>query len=173
MTAFNWREEAIEKKHDRKGFDCGQAELNMFLAQHARQAHESGASKTYVVVHPNDGVTIFGFYTLVPTNIAFASIPPDVRPYSGGKYPIGGLRLARLAVRKSLQGQGIGGNLLFLAARRCMRASEEVGGTMIVIDAKDDKVASWYQKYGAIAIQPLTLIIPYAVFKTGIATTAT
>jgi len=42
-----WREEPIGKRHDRKGFDCGQAELNTFLAQYARQAHEGGSAKTY------------------------------------------------------------------------------------------------------------------------------
>jgi len=166
MSVPKWREEAISKKHDRKGFDCGQADLNHFLAAYARQAHESGATKTYVAVDPVDGVTIFGFYSLLPTDLAFEAVPPEARPAGGGRHSIGGFRLARLAVSKSVQGQGIGGALLLSAARRCIMASVEVGGTMIVIDAKDDKAASWYKTYGAIAIprMPLTLVMPYAVF---------
>jgi hypothetical protein len=48
-----------------------------------------------------------------------------------------------------------------------MRVSEEVGGTMIVIDAKDEEAASWYKKYGAIAMlrRPLTLVLPYYVIQ--------
>ena len=64
MTFANWREETISKKHNRKDFDCGQDDLNNFLAKYARQAHESGASKTYVAVDAGDGKTIFGLYTL-------------------------------------------------------------------------------------------------------------
>ena len=163
---LKWREEAIVRKHDRKGFDCGQTDLNHFLAAHARQAHESGATKTYVAVDPVDGVTIFGFYTLLPTELASDAVPPQARPTGGGKYSIGGFRLARLAVRKFVQGQGVGGALLLSAARRCILASAAVGGTMIVIDAKDDKAASWYKIYGAIALpkMPLTLVMPYVVF---------
>ena len=31
MTIPAWHEEAIAKKHNRKGFDCGQSDLNTFL----------------------------------------------------------------------------------------------------------------------------------------------
>ncbi|SCW94758.1 hypothetical protein SAMN02927924_04570 [Sphingobium faniae] len=48
-------ERRIAKRHNRKGFDCGQAELNDFLAKYARQAHDSGASKTYAAVDAADG----------------------------------------------------------------------------------------------------------------------
>ena len=50
MTFPDWHEEPVAKRHNRKGFDCGQADLNGFLAKYARQANESGASKTYVAV---------------------------------------------------------------------------------------------------------------------------
>jgi GNAT superfamily N-acetyltransferase len=170
MSVLRWREEPIAKKHNRKRFDCGHPELNHFLTSHARQAHESGATKTYVAVNPLDGMTIFGFYTLLPTDIDFEVVPPEARPSGSGRHPLGGFRLARLAVSKSVQGQGLGGALLLSAARRCILASASVGGTMILIDAKDDKAASWYKSYGALAIpkMPLTLVIPYASFPDSI-----
>jgi GNAT superfamily N-acetyltransferase len=170
MSVLKWRAEPIAKQHNRKRFDCGQTELNHFLASHARQAHESGAAKTYVAVDPLDGMTVFGFYTLLPTHMAFEIVPPQARPSGSGRHPIGGFRLARLAVSKSFQGQGLGGALLLSAARRCILASAAVGGTMIVIDAKDDKAASWYKSYGALAIpkMPLTLVLPYGSFPDSI-----
>lgn len=165
MTSVAWREEAIEKKHDRRGFDCGQAELNTFLAQHARQAHESGASKTFVAVDPADGVAVLGFYTLAPTELDFERVPPVARPKAAGRHPVAGIRLFRLAVSRSLQRRRLGGALLLSAALRCIRASDEIGGNLLVIDAKDAAAAAWYGSYGAIGIprSPLTLVLPYSV----------
>jgi GNAT superfamily N-acetyltransferase len=166
MTLPNWREEPITKRHNRKGFDCGTADLNDFLAKYARQAHESGASKTYVAVDKADGTTILGFYTLSPVAIDFSLAPERALPAGGGKHPIGGFSLGRLAVSKTLQGQGLGGELLISAARRCIRVSAEVGGTLLLIDAKDEQAAAWYKSYGALEIPkaPLSLVLPYAVF---------
>lgn len=157
-----WREVAIAKSHDRKGFDCGQPDLNTFLSQHARKAHESNISKTYVALDVGDGSTIHAFYSLSPAQVDFHRVPEIARPV-GGRYPVGGFRLARLAVSKGLQGQGLGGQLLIAAAARCMRASVEMGGTALMIDAKDEKVAAWYQLYGAVALNdaPLSLLLPY------------
>lgn len=82
-----------------------------------------------------------------------------------GRHDVGGFRLARLAVSKSLQGRGLGGQLLVAAARRCMRASQEVGGTAVMIDAKDERAARWYASYGAVRLNdaPLSLLLPYGL----------
>ena len=45
-----WREEALARSHDRKGFDCGEPALNDYLQRHARQNHEAGGAKTFVAV---------------------------------------------------------------------------------------------------------------------------
>jgi len=165
LTLPNWREEPIAKTHDRKGFDCGQADLNDFLMRHARQAHDGGASKTYVALDDADGRSILGFYTLSPAQIDFADVPVDARPTGAGRHAIGGFRLGRLAVHKSCQGMGLGGQLLIAAARRCILVSTQVGGTMLFIDAKDERSAGCYKSYGAIEIPktPLSLVLPYSV----------
>jgi GNAT superfamily N-acetyltransferase len=164
MTVPAWHEEPVAKKNDRKAFDCGQEDLNRFLQRYARQAHEHGASKTYVAVDDADGITILGYYTLSPARVDFYRVPQMAR-LNLGRHDVGGFRLARLAVSKSLQGQGLGGQLLVAAARRCMRASQEVGGTALMIDAKDERVARWYASYGAIRLNdaPLSLLLPYGV----------
>ena len=165
-----WREEAIEKRHDRKGFDCGQTALNAFLARHARKAHENGASKTYVAVDKADGVTVLGFYTLSPAQVDFDRVPEVARP-GGGRHAVGGFRLGRLGVDKKYQGVGLGGQLLVAAAERCIRASAEMGGTALMIDAKDEKGAAWYKLYGAVSLNdmPLSLLMPYSLFRKAIA----
>ena len=35
MTFPDWHEEPVAKRHNRKWFDCGQADLNGFLAKYA------------------------------------------------------------------------------------------------------------------------------------------
>jgi GNAT superfamily N-acetyltransferase len=166
MTIPAWREEAIQKKHDRKNFDCGQPALNTFLAQHARKAHENGASKTYVAVDKADGLTVLGFYTLSPAQVDFDRVPEIARP-RGGRHAVGGFRLGRLAVDKKFHGLGLGGQLLIAAAERCIRASAEMGGTALMIDAKDEKSAVWYKLYGAVPLNdvPLSLLLPYTLLK--------
>jgi GNAT superfamily N-acetyltransferase len=160
----DWYEEAIAKQHDRKGFDCGVDALNLFLAKYARQAHESGASKTYVASDRNDSTTIHGFYTLSPAHIDCHIVPATARPSGGGNHPIGGFRLGRLATSKNLHRKGLGGELLISAARRCILASQQVGGTLLLIDAKDQQAANWYKAYGALPIPqaPLSLVLPYS-----------
>jgi GNAT superfamily N-acetyltransferase len=164
MTTPAWHEEAIAKKHDRKAFDCGQEDLNRFLQQFARQAHEHGASKTYVAVDDADGKTVLGYYTLSPAQVDFYRVP-EVARLNLGRHDVGGFRLARLAVSKSVQGHGLGGQLLVSAARRCMRASQEVGGTALMNDAKDERAARLYTSYGAVRLNdaPLSLLLPYGL----------
>ncbi|HLW84107.1 MAG TPA: hypothetical protein VKR60_02765 [Candidatus Sulfotelmatobacter sp.] len=78
-----------------------------------------------------------------------------------------GFRLARLAVDRSFQGRGIGGQLLLAAGRRCWLAVEEVGGVVLVIDAKNESVEGWYASYGAVPLldAPLTLLLPVATIE--------
>jgi GNAT superfamily N-acetyltransferase len=72
-----------------------------------------------------------------------------------------------LAVDLKLQGQGLGGQLLLAAARRCLLASAEVGGVVLVIDAKNERVAAWYASYGAVPLldAPLSLLLPLATIE--------
>lgn len=166
MTVPPWHEEPISKTHDRASFDCGQADLNIFLTRYARQAHQSGSAKTYCAIESTDTRRILGFYTISPAQVALHHVPVSVRSTSGDHYALSGFRLGRLAVDLAFQGQGLGGELLVQAIRRCMHVSEEVGGTALLIDAKDEAAANWYRLFGAVALedQPHSLVISYAVF---------
>ena len=80
------------------------------------------------------------------------------------RHEVPGFRLARIAVDREHQGRGLGGQLLLAAGRRCLMAAAVVGGTVLVIDAKSDRAASWYASYGALPLldAPLTLVLPLA-----------
>ena len=162
----SWHEEPINKKHDRESFDCGDEALNEFLRRHARKSHERGGAKTFLAINDADKRTILGFYSLSPASVDYARAREIVRHGLAG-HGVPGFRLAHLAVDRSWQGRGIGGQLLLAAGRRCLLASAEVGGVVLVIDAKSERAAGWYAAYGAVPLLdgPLSLMLPLATVE--------
>jgi GNAT superfamily N-acetyltransferase len=165
-----WHEEPITKKHDREAFDCGDEALNEFLRRYARKSHERGGAKTFLAIEDTDDdtdhKTILGFYSLSPASVEYDRTP-EIARRGLARHDVPGFRLARLAVDRRFQGQGIGGQLLLAAGRRCLLAAEEVGGVVLVIDAKHERVAGWYASYGAVPLLdiPLTLLLPLATIE--------
>ena len=161
-----WHEEPISKKHDRDAFDCGEEALNEFLRRYARKSHDLGGAKTFLAIDDGDNKTILGFYSLSPASVEYARMPETVKR-GLARHHVPGFRLARLAVDRKLHGQGIGGQFLLAAGRRCLMAAAEVGGVVLVIDAKNETVAGWYASYGAVPLldAPLTLLLTLATIE--------
>lgn len=162
MTLPTWHEEPIEKRHDRAGFDCGDRDLNGFLHRHARKSHEKGGAKTFLAIDDIDKTKILGFYSLSPASVAYERTPEVVRR-GLARYEVPVFRLGRLAVDTSAQGQGLGGQLLLAAGRRSLYVAAEAGGVALLIDAKNERVATWYASYGAVPLldAPLSLLLPF------------
>ena len=83
------------------------------------------------------------------------------------RHEVPAFRLARLAVALPCQGRGLGGQLLLAAGRRCLLAAAEVGGVALLIDAKNERAASWYASYGAVPLldAPLALLLPLGTLR--------
>ena len=164
MTAIVWDEAPIAKRHDRASFDCGDSDLNLYLQRYARQNHESGGAKCFVAAPADAPAGILGFYTLSPASLEYSRTPALAKK-GLARYDVPVFRLGRLAVDKTVQGRGLGGALLLRAADRCLRVAEEVGGVALLIDAKNDRAARWYETYGALVLAdaPLSLVLPLAV----------
>lgn len=161
--SHRWREEALTRRHDRAGFDCGVPALNDYLQRYARQNHESGGAKTFVATPLDSPGTILGYYTIAPGAIDFSDVP-EAAKRGLGRYEVPVFRLGRLAVSVPAQGRGLGGELLMAAGQRALAVAEAVGGVALAIDAKDDAAARWYGRFGALPLldQPLALILPLA-----------
>ena len=164
MTALRWEEAPLAKRHDRAAFDCGDADLNLYLQKHARQNHESGGAKCFVSAPADAPARILGFYTLSPASLEYARTPALAKK-GLARYDVPVFRLGRLAVDKTAQSRGLGGALLLRAADRCIRVAQDVGGVALLIDAKNDRAARWYESYGALRLDdaPLALVLPLAV----------
>ena len=150
-------------QHRREGFDCGEAALNDFLVRQAGQQQRRGFGKTYVAL-ADDGITVSGFVTLSAGQIATASLPDQSRL---PRYPAPMLRIGRLAVNLSHQGQGVGQDLLAFALQLAVEFSGRVGLYAVVVDAKHDKARAFYAKLGFIACvdNPLCLYLPIATIE--------
>lgn len=165
-SALAWREEALTRHHDRSSFDCGVSALNEYLRRYSRQNHESGGAKTFVAVAPEAPAAVLGYYSISPGAVAFARMPATVTKKLGRcEVPV--FRLGRLAVSLSLQGRGLGGDLLLAAGERALRVAQEVGGVALAIDAKDERAAAWYHRFGALRLldDPLKLVLPLETIR--------
>jgi GNAT superfamily N-acetyltransferase len=169
-VSLAWREVPIDKSHDRKSFDCGDHVLNEFLQRFARQNHESGGAKTFVAVEAGAPARVLGYYTLSPASVEYARTPDIVRR-GLGRYEVPVYRLGRLAVERTVQGRGLGGGLLLAAGRRCLAVAQEVGGVALLIDAKSERAARWYEGYGAVRLVDarLTPLLPLKTIADAIA----
>ncbi|MGH7022253.1 MAG: GNAT family N-acetyltransferase [Caulobacteraceae bacterium] len=140
--------------------------MNDFLRRFARQSHERNVAKTFCAVADAAPDKILGFYTITPSAVAHADVPTPITR-GMARHEVSGFRLARLAVDGAVAGQGLGGQLIAAAALRCLRIASEVGGVLLIIDAKSERAARWYASYGAQPLEsaPLTLVLPLATFS--------
>ena len=72
----------------------------------------------------------------------------------------------------SLQGRGLGADLLLAAGERALLVAAEAGGVALAIDAKNKRAAKWYKRFGAMPLldDPLRLVLPLATIAAAIRT---
>lgn len=161
------RIERLGAHHQRREFDCGDADLNQFLNQQAGQLARKNFCKTYVAV-AEDGIAVLGFVSVSVGQAQTAQLTPQPKL---PRYPAPILRIGRLAVDRNQQGQGIGQRLMAFALQLALEFSEAVGLYAVVVDAKHDKAKAFYVKLGFIACvdNPLCLYLPIATLEQSIA----
>jgi GNAT superfamily N-acetyltransferase len=128
-------------------FDCGKPALNDWLLRHARQAQTSGSARTFVVT---DGDRVAGYFSLTVGQIDILDAPERIRK-GMGQYPIPVVILARLAVDRAYQGQGIGVGMLQDAIRRTLVIAEQAGIRAMLTHPLDEGASRFYQRFGFIA----------------------
>ncbi len=142
----DWLIEPIRKDHIRDGFDSGEASLDEFLRQFARQNEEKGLGRTVVATGPGDRI-VRGYFTLRTGSIAFEDLPEEDRK-GLPKYPIPVVHLGRLAVDRNEPGKGLGELLLGVALHRAIEVSQRVAVYAVEVVALNERARSFYEKYG-------------------------
>lgn len=146
--------------HDRRGFDCGNPELNDWLQRVARQHQDKGLSRTFVAILEDQPAQVCAYYALTLTEVDTAALDGQRRRKLPRMIP--GVRLGRLAVDRRYQGKRLGELMLMDAIERVRRIMEHAGVIGLFVDAIDEQAARFYERFGfeAFADAPLKLFLP-------------
>ena len=147
MTPSSQFVELDKAIHNRKSFDCGTEELNLFLQQSAVRHRAAGISMTMVLPAKESKADICVYYTLSHTEIKRQTLPKSVAkklPY----YPLPVMLIAQLAVNKKVQSQGLGKITLVRALQHAGEINEHLPSYAVVVDALGDQVQGFYEQFG-------------------------
>jgi GNAT superfamily N-acetyltransferase len=135
--------EKLRLDHPIEYFDCGREELNRYLLRYAWTNQQAGAAQTYVGFA--DGAVV-GYYTLAVGHVTREEAPER---FTKGlaRHPVPIMLLARLAVDRRWQGQGVGKALLKDAMERTLQAADIAGIRAFAVHAKDGHARSFYEKF--------------------------
>ncbi|MEN8150069.1 MAG: GNAT family N-acetyltransferase [Planctomycetota bacterium] len=164
---MTWSIGRISKRHDRVSFDCGDASLNEYLSKYARQNDEKGITRTWVAVRPGE-TRVMGYVSLRTGHVEFTDLPMDERRKLP-RYPVPVVHIARLAVDRDAQGQGLGGCLLVRALRIARAVSEEIGVRAVEVIATTRAAREFYRRFGfqGLPRDELHLYLGMKVVKSG------
>lgn len=151
---------SLNAAHDRAAFRCDSEPLNRYLRDQVTQDIRRRVAACFVALV--DEQRIAGYYTLASASVLLADLPANI----GKKLPrypsVPAVRMGRLAIDQAFKGQGLGGALLADALDRAARS--EIAAFAMIVDAKDETAAAFYQHHGFIALpdSPRTLFLPLA-----------
>ncbi len=147
--------------HDRAAFDCGEPALDEFLKSKAALHQARRVSRTFVLTDSAQPRRILGYYSLSNSQIAREQLS-DEDAKALPRHSVPAVRLARLAVGRSEQRQRLGQWLLMDAIKRCALVGQQSGVYALVVDAKNEEVKRFYERFGFVAIagHPLVLYLP-------------
>jgi GNAT superfamily N-acetyltransferase len=135
--------EKLRHEHDWTSFDCGNATLNSWLQKYAWTNQQADSAKTYV---STEGDRIAGYYSLTTGSVHKHESPQRIAK-GLANHPIGVVLLARLAVDKTQQGNGLGKALLFDALTRIAEAADIVAVRAVMVHAIDEDARKFYEHF--------------------------
>lgn len=144
-----FRLEVLRAEHDRKAFSCSVEPLDRYFREQATQDIRRRVSACYVAV---DSVTavIAGYYTLAAGGVPLAEMPSQMAKRLPRYASVPVVRMGRLAVDQHYRSKKLGAALLWDAVLRASRS--EIAAFALVVDAKDDTAAAFYQHHGFVAL---------------------
>lgn len=152
--------EPLGSVHDRAAFSCEERILENYLKTQARQ--DVSKKLTAVYTTTVDGKNIAGFYTLSRYSILSGEIPEEVTRKLTKHDQIPVTLVGRLARHTAYRGTGAGSLLLVDALQRCLAISTRAASWAVVVEAKTERGAAFYKRFGfdAFPSHPLKLFLP-------------
>lgn len=158
--------EPLTRHHQIAAFDSGVTSLDDWLRRRAVQNQESGASRTFVTCKEK---RVVGFYALASGAVAPVSAHGRFRCNMPAPVPV--VVLARLAVARTHQGQGLGRALFQDAARRVIYAAEAIGVRGLLVHALSEETKAFYLRLGLepSPLEPMTLMVTLGDLRASLA----
>ena len=133
--------------YDLLRFDCGEEALNLFLTTHLVRQHRNKILRAYILRTNTPERQILGYYTLSGSCFERAALPSKSKQKN-----IPSVTLGRLAIDRSIQGQGWGATLVAHAMKVVWSASLAVGIHGLFVEALNKKAHTFYQSLGFIPL---------------------
>lgn len=152
-----FRIEPLGAGHDRQNFRCGVESLDRYIRDLASQDVRRLVSKCHVAC-PAGSAEIAGYYTRAAAEVPMTALP-DATARKLPRYPtVPVVRMGRLAVDLRHKGVGLGAALIVNAVTQVLRA--EIAAFAVVVDAKDEAAATFYEGRGFVRIAERVLVLP-------------
>lgn len=133
-------------RHDRASFSCGSPELDDWFRHRAGQDDRRNISRVFVAV--DDELGVVGFYSLSSFAVSADRLPAEMSRKLPRYGLIPALLLGRLGRDLRVRGQGVGERLLVDALERSLAVGASAAASAVVVDAKDEAAAGFYQDFG-------------------------
>jgi GNAT superfamily N-acetyltransferase len=141
-----WTIEKLDRRHDRAVFSCGQQILDDWLKLRANQYQKKDLARTYVAVRTGEDAVV-GYYALATHRVCYDALS-EAQAKGLPRIDIPVILLGRLAVDRSVQGQGLGSLLLVDALRRAEQLANLIGIRAVEVDAIDEAARTFHLRYG-------------------------
>lgn len=159
-------------KHDRAAFSCGVEQVDNFFKKTANKLVKADNLRVYVMVDLVGEVV--GFYAINAHMIDYAELPPKYARNRPGHGTIPAIYISMIGVDRRFSGHGYGGDLLADCLKRIVRAGDELGVAVVMLDVLDDgnvalvdKRKRLYASYGFAPLpsNAMRLFLPIATIK--------
>ncbi|QWA10378.1 GNAT family N-acetyltransferase [Sodalis ligni] len=148
--------EPLHAGHILSSVCCGVDSMDNWLRQRAMKNQLTGASRTFVCCEDSK---VKAYYSLASSAVMTTAAPGRFRCNMPDPIPV--VVLGRLAVNKSLHGQGVGRALVRDAGLRVIQVAETIGIRGMLVHALSDEAREFYLRVGfeLSPIDPMMLMV--------------
>jgi predicted N-acetyltransferase YhbS len=157
--------EPLTSVHELAQFASGAESLDWWLKRRALKNQATGASRTFVAGAER---RVLAYYALASSAVTVDAATGHLRRNMPDPIPV--VVLGRLAVDRSLHGQGIGRALVRDACLRVIQAADTIGIRGMLVHALSDDARAFYERIGfeRSQLDPMMLMVTLADLKAGL-----
>lgn len=153
LTSCSIEKLTPDSDYDLGHFDCGEPAYNDYLHHRAKEAVQAGSAAVYLLIdRGGDDPRVVGYWAMCPHSVAREEAS---RKWTKGHYnPVAAWLIGQFALHSDLRGRVVPGydftygRLLMRAAlSRIVALADRGAGALIVLDADNEYLMSYYERY--------------------------